>query len=141
MSQRLFQIFFLLTALMSGVMMVHAIGSGEISGYGFETNNDARALAGRGVINTFGSGISVPDGQHSAPCYLECQHPFLRSLNQANPSLSNKGDVDTHSTMARQSIAAIPVSGWLSGRLKIWLFNPPGPPYQAHRARTGRQLT
>ena len=141
MQLRLLQIAIMLAVLMTSAVMVHAAEAGVNSGYSLAISFDAGFRAAPGVNQRLGLVISVPDDQHSAPCYLECQHPFLRSLSPAQPVQPDKYYLIAHWNGMSQTDRFGARSGWLSGQFNILLFNPPGSPYQEHRARTGRQLT
>ncbi len=140
MTLRLLHILFLNVVLFSIASLANAAEQSRFFGNEAEISFKTGTVAASQLEKSLEADISAPENKHSTPCYLECQPPFLRSLNQARPMLPGKADVITHSSGVTPFLAITSRSGWLNGQIPIILFNPPGPPYQTHRARTGRQL-
>ncbi len=139
MPQRKIHIVIMLVALVAGLLVTSSGQAKPVSMQQHITANDAGALALSVEQHSLAS--SQQGSHHSAPCYLECQQPFLRTGTPVM-AVPAKKDFPANDPLLHH-LPGITISGTSSQQEQINLaqLNMQGPPYRAHRARTGRQLT
>lgn len=131
----------LMTALVAGTLMALMYSPDPVSGYEYQEIPVSPVLIDPSAAQYKNLDKLSPARQHSTPCSLECQQPFLHiSLHRAAAPTAK-----SH-FMLRTALTSIPDPAGRSSRARQALMRstgyiPSGPPYREHRAITGRQIT